>query len=533
MQRQTQTAAYWNEAFAVEDADLEHLYNTLLEDETPLTSDEMALVIIRRRVEQEEQRLRRQTVQGVLFVPREKYQIGQTLTFPALKYASGVVVGVRPGRNPGLGQFEVIQVDFGPGQPAREFAAGLEGHALNAPALPPGADGEAPVRAPEELAAEFGRQIAPKLEARLRERGDIVRIAGRWFPRALLSDVSQGHLNLAEAVLDVSGGGPLPPEEFLHHFDVPGTTNQFLKVFSLNYALQEDPRFDEVGPAGQVQWYLRRLEPPEVQYLPRRLQVHEDAYDRSRLPADLLEVERELDDEFSPLAPPPAGEDEVVITLTFPHRRVGTLPLSARVSHLFPTAYEAPRIRFILVDGETEDKMPGWVVREGRYVFGLDEWYARYGVPAGGYVRVKKGKAPGEVVISADRRRPTRDWVRTVVPLDGRVTFGMLKALITCNYDEQMIIALDDPAAVDEAWLKAEQGELPLRKLVVDMFRELAKLTPQNAVHIKSLYSAVNVMRRCAPGPILAELTARAWFQHVGDMYWRLEVSQLPEELAA
>ena len=43
--------------------------------------------------------------------------------------------------------------------------------------------------------------------------------------------------------------------------------------------------------------------------------------------------------------------------------------------HLFPTAYEAPRVRFTLVDGESGQKFPAWVVRQHRYVYGLADWY--------------------------------------------------------------------------------------------------------------------------------------------------------------
>jgi hypothetical protein len=55
-----------------------------------------------------------------------------------------------------------------------------------------------------------------------------------------------------------------------------------------------------------------------------------------------------------------------------------------------------------------------------------------------------------------------------------------------------------------------------------DMMAELARLTPQRSVHAKTLYSAVNVLRRCPPGPIFAALVARPEFEHVGGPYWRL-----------
>jgi hypothetical protein len=84
--------------------------------------------------------------------------------------------------------------------------------------------------------------------------------------------------------------------------------------------------------------------------------------------------------------------NEVKIPLLFPHWRAGTLPLSGRIRHLFPTAYEAPRIRFIMVDGESGEKFPGWVVRQQRYIFGLRRWYEENGLMPGSNLIVKRAK---------------------------------------------------------------------------------------------------------------------------------------------
>jgi hypothetical protein len=71
-------------------------------------------------------------------------------------------------------------------------------------------------------------------------------------------------------------------------------------MFSLDLALQEDLRFDEVGPAGEVLWHLHRLEPPEVLEAPVYLRYKEIEHDRDLLTDDMLDLERELDDELSP-----------------------------------------------------------------------------------------------------------------------------------------------------------------------------------------------------------------------------------------
>src|SRR3990172_5659592 len=174
------------------------------------------------------------------------YIIGQMLMFPALQLAAGTVVGVRPGHNPDHGEFDVIAVDFGHGRPAREFAARFADHKLNEPVRPAGEE----VKSPEALFAEYGREIGEKLEARLKANADIVRIAGRWFPRALLATIHIGHLNLAEAVLDMAGGGPLPTSSLMEQLELPENVNPRLLEFSMDLALQEDGRLDEVGASG-------------------------------------------------------------------------------------------------------------------------------------------------------------------------------------------------------------------------------------------------------------------------------------------
>ncbi len=518
-QRLTQTEAYWGAAFKIEETDLDYLNNLLLEEETPLTTDEMTLAIIRRRCEREAEAAKHRRQGAVVYLPKETYAIGQTLVFPELQFVTGKVVNLRQGRNPEYGEFDVIAVDFGNGAP-REFAARLPGHKLNEATSHAGVESQSP----DVIFAEHGRSLAAKLEARLQAGDDVVRIAGRWFPRALLATVNAGHLNLAEAVLDMAGGGPLPTEALLQEVGLPDNINPRLQAFSLNFALQEDPRFDEVGPAGQVLWYLRRLEPPEVIFPPRRLESAAPEYDASKLTPALTTLEQEIEDELSAAAAEVPAAAAVTVTVTFPHRRVGTLPLSPRLAQLFPTAHEAPRIRFALVDGDSGEQFPGWVVRSGRYVFGLDEWYKRRDFPVGGQLVVRRGERPGEVVVKALTRRPAREWVRTAVAgAEGRLNFSMQKRLISVNYDELTVIAVDNPVAIDDVWLKSQHA--PFERLVADLFRELAKLNPQSAVHAKSLYAAVNVVRRSPPGPIFAELASRAWYAHVGDAYWRFDQS--------
>ena len=507
---------YWAD-IQITRPDVEFLHNHLFELETPLTARELVSVFIDERIRAERLALQqRRQAGGKTYLPRETYQVDDDLIFPALNWKHGKVLGVRPGTNPELGSFDVLTVDMGNGA-ERLFASNLPDHALN---VQPDTVEEEGFDA-DEILRTHGNALEKKIEAAFQADDDLVRIAGRWFPRALLIDVNVGHLNLAEAVLDMAGGEPLPTSALLRDIAMPDGINPKLAEFSLNLALQEDGRFDEVGPAGEVLWCLRRLEPDEVREVPLYLRYSPTEYDRSALTSQMLNLEAQLDDELSDFeATPNEGVREVTVSLIFPHWRAGTLPLSARVRPLFPTAYESPRVRFTLVDGKTRQRMPGWVVREHGYVFGLREWYKANDLMPGSLVRIRRGDNPGEVIIEAKAFR-TKDWVRTViVGADGGMVFAMLKQSISAEFNDRMAFAIPSPEAVDQLWL--QERKRPFDRLVADMIREMSKLTPQGHVHAQELYSAVNIVRRVPPAPLFALLATQPEFTHVGDLHFRL-----------
>jgi hypothetical protein len=161
-------------------------------------------------------------------------------------------------------------------------------------------------------------------------------------------------------------------------------------------------------------------------------------------------------------------------------------------------------------------------VREHHYAFGLDTWYEANDVPVGGWVQIRRSDEPGIVIIDLESRRPKREWVRTATAKDGKLVFEMLKRQMNCEYDELMVIATDNPAAVDEVWVRVDEQQRPLADLLPDLFAQLARLSPQGAVHAKTLYSAINVLRRMPPGPLFAELIVHPAFKAVGNEYWVL-----------
>ena len=319
---------YWKE-LQITPQDIEFLHNHLFETETPLTTRELLTELIHERGRAEYLAVQqRRQAGGQMYFPKDDYQTGDELVFPALDWKHGKVLDVRQGKNPDLGEFDVITVQMDEGM-ERQFASRLVAHVLNEePASVETDDFD-----PDAILRTDGGSLDKKLDAALQNDENIVRIAGRWFPRALLVDVNVGHLNLAEAVLDVSAGEPLPTSALLKDVSLPEGVNPKLAEFSLNLALQEDGRFDEVGPAGEVLWCLYRLEPEGVREVPLHLQYSPIKHDRSLLDEDMLALEKQLDDELSGNVELQTDVDagEVTVSLIYPHLRAGTLPLSNRV----------------------------------------------------------------------------------------------------------------------------------------------------------------------------------------------------------
>lgn len=518
---------YW-QSFSLTKKDLEFLSTYLFENEVPLTDTELVPILIQERIRFETEALvSQQKSAGKVYLPKEHYKIGEKLVFTALDWKTGQLTGVRPGVNPSMGEFEVIQVEFSAGG-KRQFAAGLADHKLNEPVKIAADD---VLLNPEIVLNTYGASIQKKLAEGLDKYPDLVRVAMRWFPRALLMDINPGHLNVAEAILDEAAGKPLATTTLMEQLELSKNENPRLVEFSLNHALQEDGRFDEVGPTGEVLWYLKRLEPADVQQIPPSLRYIDIPYDRSILTKQMLSLEAELDDELAEDEPPAQELNEVIISLSYSHWRAGTLPVSARVQSMFPSAYESPRVRFTLVDGQNREEIPAWVVRQHGYVSGLTAYYQKYGMMPGSLLSIARGKKPGQAIITAKSRRPTRDWVRTVlVGSDGGIVFAMLKQNLTTEFNERMVIAVPDKAGVDEASNQVVKKHLPLEKLVADMMQELVKLNVQGHVHAQELYSALNIIRRCPPGPLLAFLTNNPNYKHVGDLHYRLAETETEDE---
>lgn len=526
IQRRTQTASYWQEQFTPTDKDVEYLYGLVLDGGKPVSTTVLTQALIERHCRQEEELIQAELSKGAVYQPKDVYEVGQPIIFPALDYVLGVVTGSRPGHNPDFGEFTAIQVQIEGEEEIREFASGLQGeHRLNRD------EGEEDILAADDLLGShelyelYGSSVEARLIAILREQKEFIGFGGEWFLRDLLVPIEIGQLNIAEALIEIKSM-PTPTPTFLSDLELPAEVPEEIRILSLNSALEADERFDNIGDMGRDVWYLRRLTPEPVVTPPARLVIESEPYDRQDISDELLLIEREIDDEGSgeEVMGPSRPLYRTTIALTYPHWRCGTLPLTVRTRGLFPgaTNHHSP---IVLVDGQSGDRMQGWVVHEEAFAYGLANWYKRYGLPAGAHIKLERTRDPRVITVDFEARRLKRLW-GTVAVVQGRnLVFQMRKMPISCEYDEHLAVSEDDHRAIDRLWDETHARGESLLRTMVRIMPELIKLSPQGTVHAKSIYSAVNVLRRTTPGPIFALLSTEPCFVAMGGGYWTFDAA--------
>lgn len=507
---------YWG-SLEVEKSDIDFIYNFLLEKEIPQPTTSLIRAIIENRIALEKERkLSNDKGEIQIYLPKDKFEINDTLRFPSLDGREGVVKQMRDGYNPDLESFSIITVEFSRDD-VQEFATGIQDHPLNhffdLPEDDPNLD-------PDHIIESFGEKLVAILDQSLSENEDLVKIAGSWFPQSLLIDVHVGHLNLVEAILEEAEGGPISTSQLMNQVELEANADKKLLEFSFNFALQEDSRFDEVGPAGETLWFLHIMEPESVRKTPLFLKNTVDSSSDFKMGEYLDLFESTVYDEFEKLDFHADTTEKAIISLSYPHWRAGTLPLTKTLSKMFPTAYEAPRVKFSFVDNG--DRFAGWVVRSEKYVYGLEEWYRKNDIIPGSLINISKGKNPGEIIVGYKKSRQNKEWLKTVlVGSDNGIVFAMLKQPINADYNERMALVVTDVEALDNIWYKKTFLSEPLEKTVNRILHELIKLNPQGQVHAQEIYASVNVIRRCPPSSIIKSLIENSEVEYLGDLYFR------------
>jgi DNA-directed RNA polymerase delta subunit len=518
-------ASDWKHKLVISDDDVAFLYDWLHAQGKPRTAKDLALALIEQRLAVQAKAIQAELSKGEAYQPKKSYTVGQTLVFPALEFAAGTVLDIRDGVNPMYPAFKVIKVQIAGRSKPREFPAELDyPHRLNTDVL-----GILEGSSAKDIYQEHKAVLEPALTAKFSEGSDLgfVQLDGHWFLRELMAEVHVGHLNLAEALVELNNR-PVSSPEILKELDLPVEIGADVRRFSLEAALLSDERFINLGTPKEPLWYLRRLIPADVLSKPVRLTYTPIVFDRSAVQPVLHQIEDEIDDEASELATRAPDKrkpgDKVTVVLSPPHRRTGTLPLTPRTAGFFPES-GASMIPVRLVDGQKGGIINGWVVPGGRYVFGLGGWYAKNELPAGTLITVQRTANASEVIVDFAPRRLRREWVRVARVDDGQLTFQMTKYPIACEYDEAMLMAEDGADDLDALWLAEEQQRRPVLDVLLDIFPELAKLSPR--VHAKTVYAGFNMIRRCPPGPIFYELSVNPCFEDAGNGYWTFDPGKL------
>ncbi len=530
MQRQTEIASYWIDDFSITETDIDEIYNVLLEATTPIPTSVLAKVVIRSRVGAEERQLRKALANGKLFQPREEYKIGTVLIFSALGFQTGEVIGQRKGQNPMHGAFKVIEVKMEDGS-SKEFASGLSTeHKLN---LPPNTDLWAVWAAQQgsrDLVEEYGDIVEAAIEANLRGNEDVIRFPDGWVISSALAAVNIGHLNITEALIEVKGE-PVTIEEIIAELDLPDDILPEIKALSVERMLFADERFRRVETGNGIRWFLTRLLPESVAETPPELVYTPIAYDGDKLDINQRQLEWEVGDEWSEIGAPDAftkvDASSAKITarqvLIFPHYHARTLPYNQRIAAVLPQ-FKANIGMITFVDGRWGSRFNAWIVKDGRYIAGLNKWYEEHKIPVGTLAVIEGTNTPGEYSLDVKPKRMKREWVRTASISQDELVFEMQKQEINSEVDDYVVLGLHNEEDVIALARKIDWESATVESIVHHLVQELAKLSPQGTVHAKSVYSAFNLLRRCPPGPVLAALSDDTLYRNTGDNYYALVI---------
>ena len=161
----------------------------------------------------------------------------------------------------------------------------------------------------------------------------------------------------------------------------------------------------------------------------------------------------------------------------------------------------------------------------GRYVAGLRPWFEKHKLPAGAFITLERRDDSGEIVVDFRPKRMRREWTRFAQPADGsRLDIQLRKQEVACEYDELIIIGDDRNEEILKLRSTPAYSHASLEDLVFEVFTDLAGLSQTGSVHAKTIYSAVNVLRRCPPEPVFAALADHPKLEAAGGGTFRLAI---------
>jgi hypothetical protein len=258
------------------------------------------------------------------------------------------------------------------------------------------------------------------------------------------------------------------------------------------------------------------LEPAEVREMPAALRASEPA-GATTLSDELLALIAQIDDELdSDLDNAITPEQTAETVLNFSHRRAGTLGWNRTLAKVLPRTGK-PRIPVTLRDRMSNKEYVVWLVEQGRYIWGLADFYKSAELPAGAQIVISRTEHPQVFIIDAKRRKPKREWVRVASMSNHHLRLDTAQRAVACEVDDLMAVFVDDIGSLD-----ALRASRDVTQAVREAFLEIAKLSPQGNVHARTLYAVVNALVRASARSVFSALVANGAYVPVGDNYWHL-----------
>ncbi len=523
MLRKTLYPQYWTHEFTLSEQNLEYVYGLLAQGSlgTPAPFDKLAICLIEEIQRQEDSRVQKLLSLGTMYQPKQKYAVDQILVFTALDYRTGTVKHIRTGQNPEHGRFEVMQVEMQDPAETVEFAAQLRSpHPLNT--LEVEDLNSAELMTAEEIFEQYGDEIGVQIRqafARTKDSLGIMEWRGGWIIEDLLVEIGQHSRDIAEALM-FEQDRPVSGHAILNELqlDVEGVSPDLVDL-SLDIALAKDERFEQVLYEGAVQWHTRNKMPRWAWETPALLQPIQLNYQFSTLEGPLLALAIQLRDEWSELEADETA-DFASFYLHYPHFHYGTMPVTAQIAHLLGGS-DQYKTYLEITDPLSGDRIPVWYVPDGRYICGLEDFYATRQLLVGARLTLEK-RGDGSLALSYNKRRGNREWLNILNVEGGAIRFKLEKSKMEIAH-EFMPELLVSTQSDDETWVQIRVGHQDTKVflLVEELVRELVK--GSGSVNAATVYGAVNLVQRHAPEPVFHALMSNSRLIPMGDQVtWRL-----------
>ena len=523
MLRKTLYPQYWTHEFTLSEQNLEYVYGLLSQGTLgiPAPFDKLAISLIGEMQRTEDSHIQKLLSLGSMYQPKEKYDEGQVLVFTALDYRTGTVQGKRSGQNPEHGRFDVVEVEMQDPAETVEFAAQLRSpHPLNA--LEVEDLNSAELMSAEEIYEQYGDEIKSQIRmsfSRTKDSLGIMEWRGGWIIEDLLVEVDEFARNVAEALM-FERNQPVSGRDIQNELKLnAGDAGQPLLELSLEIALTKDERFLQVMYEGELRWHTRSMLPELAQELPALLNPVPLNYKYSALEGPLLALEVQLRDEWSAFE---ESEDTSFATfyLLYPHFRYGTMPVTPQIAKLLDIT--EPYISNLeITDPLNGDRIPAWYVPEGRYIYGLEGFYESHKLSVGARLTLER-RANGTLALTYNKRRGNREWLNVLNVEDGAIHFKLEKSKTDIAH-EFMSELLVSTQSTEDDWRQIRIGHQDTKVflLVEELVRELVK--GSGTVNAATVYGAVNLVQRHAPGPVFHALMSNSRLVQMEDQVtWRM-----------